>query len=402
MTEIGTHVRPEQRRGRGALSNASGRFEAEERVLVDDGWGRDIGQEQGRAADGEDPPPEEGWGDGWSDAERPPPLRTEVTVDASRTIIARNASPDLNFDRSINPYRGCEHGCIYCFARPTHAWLGLSPGLDFESRLFAKPEAAALLERALRNPRYACRTLAMGTNTDPYQPLERRLRITRSVLEVLARFRHPVGIVSKSALVARDVDLLSVMAQRNLAKVYLSVTTLDRDLARVMEPRAATPQRRLEAISRLAGAGIPVGVMVAPTIPGLTDHEMEAILKAARDAGADEAGYIVLRLPLEIKDLWAEWLAANRPNHARRVMTLLRQMRGGRDYDATFGTRMTGTGPYADLLEKRFRTACRRLGYRSKPRLLDCAAFLRPAEAQQEPGGRRGDGQLDLFGTGTP
>lgn len=367
MTEIGTHAHPEQRRGRGALSNASGRYEAEERVQVDDGWTQE---------------------------ERPPPLRTQVSIDTSRTIIARNTSPDLNFDRSINPYRGCEHGCVYCFARPTHAWLGLSPGLDFESRLFAKPDAAALLEKALCNPRYACRTLAMGTNTDPYQPLERKLAITRAILTVLDRFRHPVGIVTKSALVTRDVDLLAGMAERRLAKVFLSVTTLDRDLARAMEPRAATPERRLEAIAELAGAGIPVGVMVAPTIPGLTDHEMERILEAARKAGAGEAGYIALRLPLEIKDLWAEWLAANRPNHARRVMTLLRQMRGGRDYDARFGTRMTGTGPYADLLEKRFRAACNRLGYRKQTLRLDNTAFAVPAGMVAG----TAQGQLDLFG----
>ncbi len=371
MTEIGTHQHKSLRRGRGAASNASGRYEAESRVQVDDGWGAACG-------------------DGWDEAERPPPLRTQVGIDSSRTIIARNESPDLNFDRSINPYRGCEHGCVYCFARPTHAWLGLSPGLDFESRLFAKPEAAALLEKELRRPAYACRTMALGTNTDPYQPVEREMGITRSVLEVLSRFRHPLGIVTKSALVARDTDILSEMAKRNLCKVYLSVTTLDRGLARAMEPRAATPGRRLETIAALAAAGVPVGVMVAPTIPGLTDHEMESILKAAREAGADEAGYIALRLPLEIKDLWAEWLAENRPNHARRVMALLRDMRGGRDYDATFGKRMTGTGPIAQALAQRFAIARRRLGYRDAPRRLDTAQFTRPPA--------RGRGaQLDLF-----
>ncbi|MFC3226526.1 PA0069 family radical SAM protein [Marinibaculum pumilum] len=377
MSEIGTHVMKAQRRGRGAASNASGRYEAEERVLVDDGWG-----DQDRS-------PEDG-GDRLPENDGPPPLRTRVGIDSSRTIIARNQSPDLNFDRSINPYRGCEHGCIYCFARPTHAWLGLSPGLDFESRLFAKPEAASLLEKELRHPRYACRVMAMGTNTDPYQPVEREMRLTRSILEVLARFRHPLGIVTKSALVTRDIDLLAEMARQDLVKVYLSVTTLDRGLARTMEPRAATPPRRLEAIAALAQAGVPVGVMVAPTIPGLTDHEMEAILKAAREAGADEAGYIALRLPLEIKDLWAEWLAENRPNHARRVMTLLRQMRGGRDYDATFGSRMTGTGPIAQALARRFELAKARLGFREVPRRLDTGRFRPPPQADRS-------GQLDFF-----
>ena len=401
MSEMGTHVRKVLRRGRGAASNASGRYEAEERVLVDDGWetgagpsddrlpGRGGGPADGNGADGSSP--DLNWSDsGWDATEQLPPLRTQVGIDSSRSIIARNQSPDLNFDRSINPYRGCEHGCVYCFARPTHAWLGLSPGLDFESRLFAKPEAAALLEKELSHPRYVCRVMAMGTNTDPYQPVERQMKLTRAILEVLARCRHPLGIVTKSALVARDVDILSEMSGQGLAKVYVSVTTLDRGLARAMEPRAATPQRRLEAIAALADAGVPVGVMVAPTIPGLTDHEMEAILKAAREAGADEAGYIALRLPLEIKDLWAEWLAENRPNHARRVMTLLRQMRGGRDYDAKFGTRMTGTGPIAQALARRFELARHRLGYRDTPRLLDTSRFRRPPR-------RDLSGQLDLF-----
>src|SRR5258706_9391048 len=308
-------------RGRGAVSNAVGRYEKQARVLVDDGWD-----------------------DGWRDEDLPPPpLRTQVIRDAPRSIITRNNSPDISFDRSINPYRGCEHGCIYCFARPTHAYLGMSPGTDFESRLFAKPNAAELLVRELSAPGYVPRAIAMGTNTDPYQPLEKKMRITRSILEVLRDFSHPVGIVTKSPLILRDLDILTPMAEQGLAKVALSVTTLDRKLARLMEPRAGTPARRLQAIRGLAEAGIPTGVLFAPIIPALNDGEMESVLAAARDAGARTAGYVLLRLPLEIKDLFREWLAVSVPDRAKDVMALVRQMRGGKDYDNPWDTAMRGT-----------------------------------------------------------
>jgi DNA repair photolyase len=349
-------IRPNMLRGRGALSNHVGRYEKQIRVLVDDGWD-----------------------DGWRpDDENPPPLRTEVIRDTSRSIIARNKSPDLSFDQSINPYRGCEHGCIYCFARPTHAYLGLSPGADFESRLFAKPDAAELLARELSAPGYVPRVIAMGTNTDPYQPLEKKMRITRSVLEVLRDFRHPVAIVTKSPLILRDLDILSEMAAMGLAKAALSVTTLDRKLARMMEPRAGTPARRLQAIAGLAQAGVPAGVMFAPAIPALNDHEMEAVLTAARDAGARSAGYVLLRLPLEIKDLFREWLEARVPGRAKHVMALIRQMRGGKDYDSQWNTRMKGTGPYAEMMARRFRLAVRRLNLNQPSKPMAINNFRRP------------------------
>ena len=345
-------VDPRRLRGRAAVSNAVGRYERHARELVEDGWAE-------------------------SD-EAPSPLRTEVIRDATRTIIARNKSPDLSFDQSINPYRGCEHGCIYCFARPTHAYLGLSPGVDFETKLFAKPDAAKLLAAELRAPGYRPQVIAMGTNTDPYQPIERDYRITRSILEVLAAFKNPVAIVTKSALVARDIDILAPMAKEGLAKVAVSVTTLDRGLARVMEPRAATPQRRLDTIRALADAGIPTGVMCAPMIPALNDSEMEAILEAAAEAGAVQAAYIVLRLPLEIKDLFKEWLAANAPDKAEHVMSLVRQMRGGKEYDSTWGLRMRGAGPYAGMIARRFQLAARRLGLNETRNPLDIAKFRPP------------------------
>jgi DNA repair photolyase len=329
---------PRRLRGRGAVSNAVGRYERHARVLIDDGWDEATGEDA------------------------LPPLQTEISIDATRTIITRNKSPDISFDRSINPYRGCEHGCIYCFARPTHAYLGMSPGADFESRLFVKPNAAELLAKELSAPGYVPKTIAIGTNTDPYQPIEKKLKIMRQVLEVLRAFRHPVGIVTKSALVARDIDILGPMAEMGLARVALSVTTLDRRLARAMEPRAATPSKRLEALRMLSDAGIPTAVMFAPIIPALNDGEMEAVLSAARDAGARSAGYVLLRLPLEIKDLFREWLEANRPDAARHVMSLIRQMRGGKDYDAEWTQRQRGTGPYAQMLAHRFRMATRRLG----------------------------------------
>jgi DNA repair photolyase len=353
-------------RGRGALSNVSGRYERQTRVLVDDGWD-----------------------DGWrSEDGAAPPLRTEVAIDSTRTIIARNQSPDISFDRSINPYRGCEHGCIYCFARPTHAYLGMSPGADFESRLFAKPNAAALLAKELSAPGYVPNVIAIGTNTDPYQPIEKKMRIMRSVLEVLRDFRHPVGIVTKSPLVLRDADILAEMAAEGLAKVALSITTLDRKLARQMEPRAGTPQRRLQAIKGLSEAGIPTAVMFAPVIPALNDGEMESVLAAATEAGARAAGYVLLRLPLEIKDLFREWLEANRPDAAKHVMSLIRSMRGGKDYDPQWSVRMRGTGPYAEMIGRRFHLATKRLGLNQAPSPLTSAKFRRPA--------RSGD-QLSLF-----
>jgi DNA repair photolyase len=357
---------PRLLRGRGAVSNAAGRYERHARVLMDDGW-------------------DDGWREG-DDA--PPPLRTEVIADASRSIITRNQSPDVSFDRSINPYRGCEHGCIYCFARPSHAWLGMSPGADFESRLFAKPNAAALLAKELSAPGYVPNTIALGTNTDPYQPIEKKLRITRAILEVLRDFKHPVGIVTKSPLVLRDADILGEMAQMGLARVALSITTLDRKLARTMEPRAGTPARRLEAIKALSGAGIPTHVMFAPVIPALNDGEMEAVLAAAKNAGAGGAGYTLLRLPLEIKDLFREWLEANRPDSARHVMSLIRQMRGGKDYDAQWHTRMRGTGPYAEMIARRFHMAVKRLGMNKDLTPLRTNLFKPPP--------RTGD-QLALF-----
>ncbi|HEY6982970.1 PA0069 family radical SAM protein [Reyranella sp.] len=350
-----------QHNGRGALSNASSRYDSEKRIRTTDGWEA----------------PEQPAGD-----DELPPLRTTLTRDATRTILARNTSPDVPFDRSINPYRGCEHGCIYCFARPTHAYLGLSPGLDFETRILFKPEAARLLTAELASPKYRCDVVAMGTNTDPYQPVERELKITRQILRVLSDFNNPVGIVSKNHLVTRDIDILADMARRNLAEVFLSVTTLDKDLARAMEPRASAPHRRLEAIRMLAEAGVPVGVMAAPMIPGLNDHEMESILEAAMEAGATRAGFTVLRLPLEIKDLFDEWLRAHRPDRAERVLSLIRQMRGGALYQAEFGLRMRGEGPIAQLLGARFSAAVKRLGLNRIRYRLDTLRFAVPESAR--------------------
>ncbi len=324
-------VERERRHGRGAQSNASGRYEPLARIALDDGW---------------------------QSFEELPPFKTTVTIDNTRKIITRNNSPDISFDRSINPYRGCEHGCIYCFARPTHAYLGLSPGLDFESKLFAKPDAPKLLERELSAPGYEPRTIAIGTNTDPYQPIEREHQVMRRILEVLDRCGHPVGIVTKSALVLRDVDILARMAETQSGQGRLSVTTLDGKLARVMEPRAATPARRLEALRQLGAAGVPASVMVAPVIPALNDSEIERILDAAAAAGVAEAGYVLLRLPLEVRDLFREWLMANFPDRYRHVFKLMRETRGGKDYNSTFGSRMTGGGPVAWMIGRRFELAC--------------------------------------------
>ena len=316
--------------------------------------------------------------DGWETIEELPAFKTEVQVEKPRTIITRNESPDISFDRSINPYRGCEHGCIYCFARPTHAFMGLSAGLDFESRLFAKPDAPRLLERALAKPGYTPRVIAIGTNTDPYQPIEKKWRVTRQILEVLNACNHPVGIVTKSALVLRDTDILSQMAEKGLVKVAISVTTLDRKLSRTMEPRASTPVRRLEAIRSLSDAGIPVAVMASPIIPGLNDHEMERILDSAKAAGACTASYILLRLPLEVSPLFRDWLLRHYPDRYRHVMSLVRSMRGGKDYDATFNRRMKGSGPYAWQLARRFEIATRRLGLDRTWRSLRTDLFTPP------------------------
>ncbi|MET0640459.1 MAG: PA0069 family radical SAM protein [Hyphomicrobium sp.] len=350
-------VDSERRRGRGARSNKTGRFETEAHEAFDDGW--------------------ESLGD--LDA-----FKTEVIEEAAKSIISHNDSPDVSFDSSINPYRGCEHGCIYCYARPSHCYLGHSAGLDFETKLYAKPNAAALLEREFKKPGYRPETIALGGNTDPYQPIERERRITRAILEVMARANHPVGIITKSALVARDIDILGPMAEKNLARVAVSITTLDRHVARAMEPRAATPTRRLETVRRLSEAGIPVTVMTAPIIPGLTDHEIEPILEAAREAGARDAGYVLLRLPLEIKDLFREWLAEEFPNRAERVISLLRSMHGGRDYTPDFGVRQRGRGPYATQIALRFRLAKRRLGLGEDRVALRTDLFVRPGSGGQQ------------------
>jgi DNA repair photolyase len=362
-------------RGRGALSNRAGRFERFRVEPAEDADPRPTQEEAPAPMDGQAPM------GGPEPDDEPAPLRTTVTPERTRRIISTNDSPDLPFDRSINPYRGCEHGCVYCFARPTHAYLGLSPGLDFETRLFSKPDAARLLREELRRPGYRCATLALGANTDPYQPIERRLGITRSVLEVLAEHRHPVSVVTKSDLVLRDADILGAMARQRLAVVMISITTLDRRLARAMEARAPTPARRLEAIRALSQAGIPAGVLSSPMIPGLNDAELEAILAAAAGAGARSAGYVLLRLPHEIKDLFREWLETHEPLKAPRVLALLRSMRGGGLYDASFGARMRGEGPHAELLRQRYHVACRRHGLQTRAELLDTSSFRVPPRA---------------------
>jgi DNA repair photolyase len=326
--------------------------------------------------------------DGWEGLDDLPPFKTTVAIDATRKIITRNDSPDISFDRSINPYRGCEHGCIYCFARPTHAYLGLSPGLDFESKLFVKPDAPELLERELSAPNYLPRTIAIGTNTDPYQPIERQHRVMRRILEVLDRCGHPVGIVTKSSLVVRDLDILTRMARRNLVKVGLSVTTLDPKLARVMEPRAPTPSRRLDALRRLADAGVPTAVMVAPVIPAINDAEIERILDAGAATGAKQAGYVLLRLPLEVRDLFREWLMENFPDRCRHVFKLVQDMRGGKDYDSRFGHRMTGNGPIAWMIGRRFELACEKYHLNTTWTKLSIEHFVPP---------RRPSEQLSLF-----
>jgi DNA repair photolyase len=356
IEQSGVRVRPDRNRGRSAGINPTGRFEPVTRHVFDDGW---------------------------ATLEDLPPFKTEVQVEKPRTIITRNDSPDISFDRSINPYRGCEHGCVYCFARPTHSYMGLSPGLDFESKLFAKPDAAKLLDKELSKEGYEPRTIAIGTNTDPYQPIEKQWRIMREILEVLDARNHPVGIVTKSALVTRDIDILSRMAERGLAKVALSVTTLDRMLARTMEPRASTPTKRLEAIRQLSDAGIPTSVMVAPIVPGLTDQEIERILDAARAVGAQDAGYVLLRLPLEVSPIFKDWLLRHYPDRYRHVMSLVRSMRDGKDYDSEWGKRMRGTGPYAWQIGRRFEIAAKRLGFNAKRTPLRTDLFVQ-AEKKNE------------------
>ena len=342
-------------KGRGSLSNPAGRFDRTGIEAVDDGW-----------------VPEEA----------PESVATSVAPDRARGVISTNDSPDIGFDQSINPYRGCEHGCIYCYARPSHAYLGLSPGLDFETKLFYKQDAAKVLEAELSHPRYVCKPIMLGANTDPYQPVERRLQVTRSILTVLAKCRHPVSIVTKGVLVARDIDLLADLARQNLTSVVMSLTTLDVEVKRTLEPRAASPQARLKIMRQLAEAGVPTGVLVAPVIPAITDHETESILEAAKDAGARMAGYVLLRLPYEVKDLFREWLAQHYPQRASHVMSLVRDARGGRDNDPNFGTRMRGTGPYAEILRNRFKLAARRLGLDSSRNVaLETTHFRQPGPA---------------------
>ena len=356
---------------RGALSQIRGRFETAARSPFDDGWTRD------EPADAQ--------------------IRTTVSEERARSIISRNDSPDIPFEQSVNPYRGCEHGCIYCYARPSHAYLELSPGLDFETKLFAKTNAVELLKVELSKPGYKAKPIAFGTNTDCYQPIERRYSIMRGILEVLAACDHPLTIVTKSALIERDLDLLAPMAAKNLVKAFISITTLDHRLARTLEPRAASPQRRVDTLRALAGAGIPCGVMVAPLIPALTDKSLEAVLDAASAAGASMAGWILLRLPNEVRPLFKEWLAAHYPQRAEHVISIVRQSRGGRENDPNFGSRMTGSGNFVELIGKRFDLACKRLGLNSEDNhmasrgSLDCSLF-RPPASSLEP-----TGQLALF-----
>ena len=363
MTTNSEHVDPdfplriEERKGRGALTNPDGRFERHTRRNFDDGW-----DENDDAVSA---------------------LRTTVTTETPRQIISRNNSPDIPFDQSVNPYRGCEHGCIYCYARPTHSYMGLSAGLDFESRLFAKPDTARLLRRELALPGYRVSPIALGSNTDPYQPIERRYRLTREVLEVLATHRHPVVIVTKSALVERDLDVLTDLARDRLVAVYISIATLDRQLTRVLEPRAAAPQRRLETVARLAAANVPVGVLVAPVIPALTDDAMENVLTQAAAAGATQSTYILLRLPHDVSLLFQQWLHRHFPDRAEHVMSLVRQSRGGRDNDPGFGSRMRGEGAYAAMLAQRFKLACRRTGLNARQIELDHSKFRVPHVGSQ-------------------
>ena len=361
MSDSSSFIPEEKRPGRAARSNTTNRFEPYLREAIPDAWGL-------------------------PDALKP--VKTEVSLERPRKVLTRNTSPDLPFDRSINPYRGCEHGCIYCFARPSHAYLGLSPGLDFETKLIARPEAPDLLRKELSAKRYEPATLAIGTNTDPYQPIERDHRIMRGILQVLRDFRHPVGIVTKGTLIERDIDVLSDLARQGLTHVGISVTTLDPDISRTMEPRVPLPKRRIETIRKLSEAGIPVRVMISPVVPGLTDHELESILDAARDAGAQSASWIALRLPREVAPLFEEWLTTAYPDRAARVLARVKETHGGKLYDPEWGRRMTGQGLYAQLIAKRFHIARRRLGFAENLPPLRTDLFRVPPKA--------GD-QMDLF-----
>jgi len=370
---------PAPYKGRGAVSNVQGRYEKDERERVDDGW-----LHSGEPGDGDEAPA----------------LRTRVFEERAKSILTRNASPDIPFTVSLNPYRGCEHGCIYCFARPTHSYLGLSPGLDFESRIYAKVNAGELLERELAKPSYRPEPIALGVNTDAYQPVERDLRITRRVIEILHERGHPFAAITKSSLIERDIDLLAPMAERGQVMAAITVTTLDATIARTLEPRAATPSRRLRTIRTLSEAGIPVGVSIAPVIPFVTEPDMERVLEACAEAGATNASYIVLRLPWEVAPLFKDWLAAHFPDRAERVMGRVRDMRGGKDYDSNFATRMKGEGLWADMLKQRFKNATKRLGLNARQSgILDMSGFQRPAAplSRREAGGRADDAQLDLF-----
>lgn len=352
-------------KGRGAASFVRGRFEKTVAEAEDDGWGSvyATGDEGG---------------------ETPlPKLRTEVTEERARSIISRNQSPDIPFSQSLNPYRGCEHGCVYCFARPSHAYLDLSPGLDFEAKLYAKTNAAERLRAELAKRNYRCAPISLGINTDAYQPIERRYRITRQLLEVFAEYRHPVSLITKSALIQRDLDILVPMAKQHLVSVYVSITSLDNRLSSKLEPRAAAPHTRLDTVKALHEAGVPVGTMVAPIIPMITDREIEHILEAAYEHGARAAGYVLLRLPHELKDVWREWLTLHYPERAAHVMSLVQQMRGGKDYDSAWGTRMRGEGPFADLIAMRFAKACKRIGFGRLPP-MDCSKFLPPLPPKPE------------------
>ena len=363
---------PAPLKGRGAVTNIQGRYEKDERERVDDGWLN--------AADAED--------------ESAPPLRTQVFEERAKTILTRNSSPDIPFSVSLNPYRGCEHGCIYCFARPTHSYLGLSPGLDFESRIYAKINAPELLERELAKPNYEPEPIALGVNTDAYQPVERDLQLTRRVIQMLHDCGHPFAAITKSSLIERDIDLLAPMAERGQMMAAITVTTLDADIARTLEPRAATPSRRLRTIRTLAEAGIPVGVSIAPVIPFVTEPDLERVLEACAEAGATTASYIVLRLPWEVAPLFKDWLAAHFPDRADRVMSRVGDMRGGKDYDSDFSKRMKGEGLWADMLKQRFQKATKRLGLNARQRgILDMSEFQRPAKRPPPPASP----QLDLF-----
>lgn len=361
MAEHAVYHHSKAAAGRGARSNLTGRFEQHSRILYDDGW------------------------ESLGDSAR---IKTETTEEIAKKIITTNQSPDISFDRSINVYRGCEHGCSYCYARPTHAYMGLSPGLDFETRLFAKINAAELLENEFSQTSYKPRTIAMGTNTDPYQQIERERRLTRAILQVMLKYRHPVAIVTKSALVTRDIDILKPLAELGLVKIAISLTTLDKELSRSMEPRAAAPHKRLEAMEMLNQEGIPCVTMTAPIIPGLNDHEIETLLGAAANAGAKEAGYVMLRLPREVRELFKDWLETHVPDKAEKVMSLIRSMRDGKDYDASWGKRMRGTGPYAWSIGRRFEMAAKRFELNRSSLKLRSDLFIRPQQNRN---------QLDLF-----